>query len=76
MYHRSENRTENVAMFKIITGQAPPYLIDRFSFYNHAYNTWSGPSTLNIPQPKNESAIRNLLCSGGLELSPKSTTTM
>ena len=61
-----EKRKENVAimMFKILSGLAPNYLIEKFSFREHGYNTRSGSLHLNVPRPKTESMKRSFVYRG------------
>ena len=63
-----EKRKENIAimMFKILSGRAPEYLIDKFSFREHGYNTRSGSLHLNIPHPKTEALKRSFVYRGAL----------
>ena len=59
-------RNENVAimMFKILSGNAPPYLTEKFIYRNCMYNTRSGSLNLIIPQPKTESMKRTFVYRG------------
>ena len=63
-----QKRNDNIAimMFKILSGHAPAYLSQRFSFRNHGYNTRSGSLHLDIPQPKTESMKRSFVYRGAV----------
>ena len=47
-------------MHEILSGRAPDYLIEKFSFREHGHNTRSGSLHLNIPRPKTEAMKRSL----------------
>ena len=57
-------------MFKILSGRAPDYLIEKFSFRHggHGHNTRSGSLHLNIPRPKTEAMKRSFVYRGASSL--------
>ena len=61
-----KKRKENIAvmMHKILSGRAPDYLIEKFSFREHGHNTRSGSLHLNIPRPKTEALKRSFVYRG------------
>ena len=63
-----KNRTKNVAimMYKIVSKQAPEYLVERFIFADHTYNARSSLYNVKTIRPKTETMKRSFKYRGAL----------
>ena len=59
-----KKRKENIAvmMYKILSGRAPDYLIEKLSFREHGHNTRSGSLHLNIPKQAQNRSNEAVFC--------------